>query len=104
MLISDQRKEGAMLFKNGNMYDGPFVDGKFHGKGVFRWRNGDQFEGDFAEGRMVRGTLTLLGGQKHTGVVKDVPETTFDDPSSSPPYPASEEPTAAATTTDAASA
>lgn len=80
-----------MLFKNGNMYEGAWSDGRFHGKGSFRWKNGDQFEGDFNDGKMVRGTLTLLSGAKHTGVVKDAPESMYDEPHSSPPYPAPEE-------------
>ena len=77
-----------MLFKNGNSYEGAWHDGHLHGKGVYRWKNGDQFEGDFTDGKMVRGTLTLSGGAKHTGVVKDSPETVFDDLYCAPPYPA----------------
>lgn len=93
----DQRKQGVMLYKNGNMYEGSWHDGRFHGSGSFKWKNGDQFEGEFADGKMVRGTLTLVTGVKHTGVVKDANETTFEDPSASPPYPApTEEPAAPA--------
>ena len=36
-----------LIYANGNQYEGDFINGMFHGKGVFTWANGDRYEGDF---------------------------------------------------------
>ena len=37
--------------KQGGKYIGHKKDGKMHGKGVYEWKNGDRFEGNFVDGR-----------------------------------------------------
>lgn len=36
-----------LTYGNGDQYEGDFINGMFHGKGVFIWAKGDRYEGDF---------------------------------------------------------
>ncbi len=35
---------------NKGTYEGSYLNGKKHGKGVFKWHNGTQYKGDFSAG------------------------------------------------------
>ena len=37
--------KGRMRYRNGEVYEGDFVEGKKHGYGVYRWGDGSVFEG-----------------------------------------------------------
>ncbi len=37
-------------YDNGNMYEGTMLEGKYHGKGLFRWADGSSYEGDWVRG------------------------------------------------------
>ena len=39
--------KGKLIFSNGDIYDGFFLDNKMHGKGKFLYANGDVYIGDF---------------------------------------------------------
>ena len=41
---------GRMVFKNGDVYEGAWLDDKRHGKGVYHFANGDVFECHFVSG------------------------------------------------------
>ena len=51
---------GYLLFPDGTRYDGPFVNGAPHGKGIKAWANGTRYEGDFIQGHMSGHTFQLL--------------------------------------------
>lgn len=39
------------LYTNGDVYDGHFVEGVRHGKGIYKYANGDVFTGIYEENR-----------------------------------------------------
>ena len=39
--------EGIMFYKNGDRYDGYWMEGAFHGKGKYVWANGDSYTGSY---------------------------------------------------------
>ena len=49
---------GFEMFKEGDTYEGMFLDDKYHGNGVFKFSNGTRYEGEFANGRF-EGTGTF---------------------------------------------
>jgi hypothetical protein len=54
-------------YTNGK-YEGDFVNGKPHGRGIFYLANGDKYEGDFVKGKFTgRGTFTCSNGKQFTG-------------------------------------
>jgi hypothetical protein len=52
--LNGEKKHGTgkMTYKNGNSYEGDWVDDYRHGKGVFTWPDGSRYEGNFTSGRM----------------------------------------------------
>ena len=42
--------KGKEYFKNGDSYEGMYVDNKFHGNGKYLWKIGMAYSGDFKEG------------------------------------------------------
>lgn len=36
---------GKYFFKNGNIYEGEFLDGRFNGKGIYLWTDGEYYNG-----------------------------------------------------------
>lgn len=42
---------GLYVWKDGEKYNGEWLDGKFHGKGVKTLPDGTTYEGDWVEGR-----------------------------------------------------
>ncbi|MBL0065351.1 MAG: hypothetical protein IPP38_10050 [Bacteroidetes bacterium] len=47
-----QNGRGIYRTSAGNIYTGPFVNGKYQGKGKMNYRDGDVYEDDFANGKM----------------------------------------------------
>ena len=53
---SKEKKTGKARYeeKGGNVYEGDFVDGEFHGKGKYIYaETGKVYEGQFKNGRVV---------------------------------------------------
>lgn len=49
-------------------YEGEFLRGKMHGRGVYFFYNGDRYEGDFRDGRKEgRGVYTWTDGRRYEG-------------------------------------
>jgi hypothetical protein len=62
---------GAFLF-NGSQWDGEWLDGKPHGKGVGTFANGNRYEGEMRNGRFGgRGVLVAEDGTRYEGVWVD---------------------------------
>lgn len=47
-LVGGKQKK---IYKNGDTYEGFFVNGKREGKGVYIYQNGDKYEGEFKRGK-----------------------------------------------------
>ena len=49
-----QRRNGKLPLINnpdGSTYEGEWLNGKYHGQGIFTWPNGDRFEGEYRDGK-----------------------------------------------------
>ena len=52
-----------MRMNNGDVYEGEFVDGRFHGQGSYLWASGQRYQGEFVDGRLHgRGTYIAADG------------------------------------------
>lgn len=38
---------GKMIYKSGDSYDGEWVNGKFHGHGVYKFKDGTVYSGGY---------------------------------------------------------
>lgn len=55
-------------FKNGDCYVGEWLEGKFHGKGIYSWLNGTSYEGQFMAGMPHgSGVFTFAEGSSYEG-------------------------------------
>jgi hypothetical protein len=55
-------------YSNGDRYEGEFVNGKFHGKGIYISYTGAKYEGDFILGKYHGyGVINFPDGSKHSG-------------------------------------
>ena len=43
-------RKARQRYPNGDVYDGEWLDGKRHGRGVYAYRSGDKYVGEFANG------------------------------------------------------
>ena len=60
----NERKE----FKNGDVYEGEYKDGKFHGQGKYTSSKGWVYEGQFTDGQMTgKGKITYASGTVYEG-------------------------------------
>ena len=58
--------EGKAVFDNGNVYEGPFVDGNLHGSGaVYHFKDGDSFEGSFNQNYFDKGKYTIASSGEY---------------------------------------
>ena len=56
------------VYKNGDIYEGEFRDGKRHGRGVYRFANGDTYEGEYRNGkRCGYGRFSFANGDVYEG-------------------------------------
>ena len=53
-----------MTYKNHSVYEGNFVDGKFHGKGKITYPDGDMYQGNFENGYGI-GKMTYTDGNTY---------------------------------------
>ena len=67
-LIGQKKK----TYKNGDVYEGSFVNGKREGKGTYIFKNGDKYEGDFKGGmKDGKGKYTYNNGNIYEGDWKE---------------------------------
>ena len=61
--------QGMKVYVNGSMFEGEFVAGIEHGRGVFKDSvNGSVYDGDWVQGkRHGQASFTLKGGEKYVG-------------------------------------
>ena len=68
---------GFLNFKNKHTYQGPFLNGKKHGRGVYTWPDGDTFVGilimefilkEFTNGEMV---ISILGNLNPSSKIQE---------------------------------
>lgn len=63
---------GTSLWKNDDVYEGPFNNKKQHGKGVYTWANGDKYVGYYKNGIIHgKGISTTTDGRQYIGQFKD---------------------------------
>ena len=59
---------GKAIFRDGNTYEGDWVNGIMHGKGEYRWRDGATYIGSFEENEMTgQGRLVWPDGSVYEG-------------------------------------
>ena len=69
-----KKLNGQIHFKweNGDVFDGPMVDGKRNGKGRMVWANGQSYDGDWRDDVAVgEGVMAFVNGDRFQGQVKD---------------------------------
>lgn len=60
--------QATRSYENGDKYIGEFVNGQFHGKGIYTYANGDKYEGEFVNGKFTgKGNFTCSNGKQFTG-------------------------------------
>ncbi len=58
----------VIKYDGGDVYEGPMVNGKRHGKGKYTWANGDFYEGDYVDGvRTGYGRYQWKNGEYYEG-------------------------------------
>jgi len=66
--VDDKRHgHGVYYVANGDRYDGDFVDGKYHGHGVYYFANGDRYDGDYVDGKRRGHGVFYLNGECYDG-------------------------------------
>ena len=59
---------GIMYWAGGNRYAGEYRDNRMHGHGVYSWASGDRYEGEYAgDLRHGKGTLVFASGDHYEG-------------------------------------
>lgn len=59
---------GQMTLENGDVYEGQFHHGLFHGLGKYRYANGDIYEGQFENGRETGGEIIRSDGSRYNAM------------------------------------
>jgi hypothetical protein len=63
---------GTCRYSNGDVYTGPFKDGRPHGKGFCRFTSGEEYSGNFEKGRINgEGKYTFINGDRFSGTFKN---------------------------------
>jgi hypothetical protein len=63
-----QKKYGTYQWKNGSKFQGQFLNGLFHGKGVYNWANKKTYDGNWINGKMNgKGKFTYQDGSYYEG-------------------------------------
>ena len=58
----------SLRYQNGDMYEGPVKNNKFHGKGVYKFSSGSVYEGDFRDGKFHgHGAYIYADGRTFSG-------------------------------------
>lgn len=64
--------KGTLLYTNGNVYEGAWVQGAATGRGKKKWANGDAYEGGFLAGKKHgEGRYTFANGAVYAGEYED---------------------------------
>ena len=58
----DDKKVNGQSASESGTYEGQFLNGKFHGQGMFKWKDGGAYVGQWRNGKMVDGVTTLPNG------------------------------------------
>jgi hypothetical protein len=53
---------GTKYYRNGNTYEGNWIQNKWHGKGIMYYENGEVEEGTFKDGRLWTGKIIRQNG------------------------------------------
>ena len=66
-----QNQISIYVWESGDIYEGGFVDGLFHGKGTILYSDGSSYVGEFKDGkRNGQGTQTFSDGSSYVGEYK----------------------------------
>lgn len=59
---------GRLMYENGNVYSGQFLEGKYNGAGIFTSLRGDRYEGDWEQGeKHGNGRYVYPDGSSYSG-------------------------------------
>jgi hypothetical protein len=59
---------GIFYLANGDKYEGDWINSEKQGRGIYYYADGDKYEGDFVKGKFTgRGTFTCSNGKQFTG-------------------------------------
>eukprot|EP00347_Sterkiella_histriomuscorum_P016426 403353222 len=68
----DKRTHGKMKMIDGTVYEGPFLDDKYHGKGVIKFLDYNTFTGNFHNGKCPQfGMMGYKDGRIYLGNLRD---------------------------------
>ncbi len=64
--------KGKLIYSNGDIYEGDFIDGYQTGKGKLIYSNGDIYEGDVIDGKIHgKGKITYYNGVIYEGEINN---------------------------------
>ena len=67
-VVENKKRSRIFHFSDGKRYEGDFLDGKFHGKGIYTIPDGGRFEGDFVDGKIHgKGIRHFPDGKRYEG-------------------------------------
>lgn len=66
-LPSDFTGRAPFTYGNGDTYEGDWVNGKQHGKGIYTTPNGGRLDADWFNGDALKGTFNYANGNKYVG-------------------------------------
>jgi len=67
-----QNQISIYVWESGDIYEGGFVDGHFHGQGTYTYSNGSSYVGEWKDGKHNgQGTYTDSNGSSYVGEWKD---------------------------------
>ena len=73
--LNDKKKingKGKILFKDGRIYEGNFVEGKLNGEGKYIDSNGDIYEGIFRDGNLSgKGTIIKIKEKRNKSILSN---------------------------------
>ena len=66
------RRARQYLYTDGGIYEGEWLDGKMHGRGLYTFPNGNKYDGEWQDDvKEGYGVLQYINGERYEGYWKD---------------------------------